>query len=249
MKKLNYEFIGKALWFPVEKVLVIADLHIGYEEVLNRMGIFVPRNQFDEIISDLDKIFAKIGKAKEVIICGDLKHNFGSILEQEWGETLKLIDYLGERCGKIVLVKGNHDKILEPIARRRGILFVESYIKEVGGKKTAFIHGSFLLGKETKPCELKDVKRIVMGHKHPAVMISDKYKQEKYKCFLVGKWKGNEVIILPSFFPLIEGSSSEDSDSENFLFIPDRELEKFDVYAIGEEVYKFGKLRDIKRLD
>jgi len=237
MKK--YEFLDKALWFPVEKVLVISDLHIGYENSLNSAGVFLPRFQFEQILGDLKRIFARTGKVKGVVINGDLKHEFGRISEQEWSETLKVLKFLKENSEKVVLVKGNHDKSLEPIARRMKIEVEDFYVKG----NTCFSHGERLIPE----CFDKKIGRIVLGHRHPAVSISDKHKKERYKCFLVGKYKKKEVVILPSFFPLIEGSDIVNSDS-NLLFIPEEKLRNFEVYVVGDklEVLKFGKLKDLE---
>ena len=40
------EIIDKALWLEKEKVLVLADLHIGFEAYFNELGILVPRTLF-----------------------------------------------------------------------------------------------------------------------------------------------------------------------------------------------------------
>jgi len=237
MKK--YEFLDKALWFPVEKVLVISDLHVGYEESLNYSGVFLPRFQINQIMGDLKRIFEKTGKVKEIVINGDLKHEFGKISEQEWKETLEVLDFLKGNSEKVVLVRGNHDKILEPIARRNKIEIVDFYVKG----NICFAHGERLIPEFFD----RKIERIVLGHRHPAVSISDKYKKERYKCFLVGRYKKKEVIILPSFFPLIEGSDIVDSDSD-LLFIPEEKLGNFEVYVVGDrlEALKFGNLRDLE---
>ncbi|MBU3912609.1 MAG: metallophosphoesterase [Nanoarchaeota archaeon] len=233
VEKIDYEMIGKALWFPAEKILVIADLHIGYEDMLSSVGVFIPKHQFQQTLDELARVVDRIGKVKEIVICGDLKHEFGKISNQEWKETLKILDFLQER-GKVVLVRGNHDSILEPIARRRGLKIVESYVV----KGILFAHGD-------KKVNISDkkIKMIVLGHKHPAITVSDNYKSEKYKCFLVGKWQGKLVVILPSFFPLVEGSDVSLEDT-NLGF--ELNLKEFDVYVpvSGEEnVLKFGKLK------
>ncbi len=233
----NYEFIGKSLWFPAEKTLVIADLHVGYEEAMNKAGIFFPRFQFSQIVSDLEKIFKKTGKLREIIVNGDLKHEFGEISEQEWQETRKIIDLLKRNSKKIVLVKGNHDKILAPIAGRREIDVKDFYIQN----EVCFLHGDKLFPE----CLNNEIKTLVLGHRHPAVVVSDKYKKERYKCFLAGKWRGKIVIILPSFFPLVEGTDIVNIEENNLLFIPESELRNFDVYAVGDEVYRFGKLKSV----
>ena len=61
MTKINY--IGKTLLIETEKkkILVIGDLHLGYEEALNKTGVFVSRKLFDEVIEEFDKIFEFIG--------------------------------------------------------------------------------------------------------------------------------------------------------------------------------------------
>lgn len=228
---MRYKFIGKSLFFSKEKILAIADLHIGYEEAMNKAGIFFPRVQFKEIMKDLEKIFKETGNVKEIVVVGDLKHEFGKISDQEWSETLKVLDFLKEKSEKVILIRGNHDKILGPIAEKREIEIKDYYVRE----GICFVHGDKIFAE----CLDKRVKIIVMGHRHPAVMLSDKYKKEKYKCFLVGNWKKKEVIILPSFFPIIEGTDIINMEENNLLFIPENELRKFRVYVIGDRVYNF----------
>src|SRR3989338_2222743 len=153
------EIVGKDLWLKKQSVLVISDLHIGFENMLNERGQ---------------------KKVKEVVILGDLKHDFGGISRQEWKETLALLDFLKEKCKKIVLIRGNHDMILEPIARQKNVELRNFYIS----KDVCFMHGHRMFIE----CPGKGIKTIVLGHRHPAVVLRDKIKSESYKCFLAGKW-------------------------------------------------------------
>ncbi len=124
----NIELIDLAIY--TNKTLIFADFHIGYEEALNKQGLLVPRFQFDEIMKRIANIFSKL-KNKEVeriIVNGDLKHEFGTISNQEWRHTLKLLDYFSKHCKEIILVKGNHDIILGPIAKKRNIRVVDYYL-------------------------------------------------------------------------------------------------------------------------
>ena len=252
--KQKYKLISKSIFFEKEKILAIADLHIGHEEAMNKAGVLLPRIQFKETMEDLKKIFfeisklqnfedhqeskkqriPEIGKVNEIIICGDLKHEFSTISEQEWRETYKLIEYLKKYCNKIILVRGNHDKILGRMSEK--IEIVDYYL--LGD--IVFLHGNRLFPEILD----KNIKMLVMGHRHPAVTISDKYKKEKFKCFLVGKWKRKEIIILPSFFPLIEGSDLIE-EGGNLLFIKEKDLRNFCVFVVGDRVYDFGKMRNI----
>ena len=83
------EIVDLGLFFSKEKVLVISDIHVGYEEYLNKLGVLVPRFQFQELVKKLENIFKKTGKLEKIIVNGDLKHEFGTISEQEWRETLQ----------------------------------------------------------------------------------------------------------------------------------------------------------------
>ncbi|MFH1307230.1 MAG: metallophosphoesterase [archaeon] len=244
---MRYEFIGKALLIN-DRILAIADIHLGYEENLTEKGVLLPRGEhLKETIKDLGEIFSGLKKRgiklDKIVIVGDLKHQFGKISGQEWSETLELISFLEKNCKKVILVKGNHDNILGPIAYKKKLKIEDFYVEE----EVAFLHGH----KEYKEIEDKKIKLVVCGHFHPAIMISDKYKKETYKCFLEGGWIGKKVVILPSFIHFVMGKEMLFMDlvrgfsSEFSLKL---KLENFNVQIIGDKVYDFGKLKDLRRL-
>ena len=73
-----------------------------------------------------------------------------------------------------------------------------------------------------------------------------KIKSEKFKCFLVGKYKRKQVIILPSFLPNVEGTAVNLYLNNGRCFIPKKTLEKFNVYIIGKErILDFGVLKNL----
>lgn len=234
---MNYKLLNKSVFLLLAKILVIADVHIGYEDALMQAGIMMPRSQFKETMNDLKKVFDGI-KAEEIIILGDLKHEFGTISGQEWREVREFLKYLKEKA-RVILIKGNHDKILEPISQQENIEVKDFYIKD----EVAFIHGD----KKFKEVEDKEIKLIMMGHFHPAITIQEGAKKETYKCFLVGNWKGKEIIILPSFFPLVEGYDVTIEDT-NLAY--DFNLKNFQVFIpVENSVLEFGKVRDVGRLN
>lgn len=234
------EYIGKCLLINSKgkKILVVGDLHLGYEEHMNMTGVFVSRQMFEEMIEYFDKVFAKTGDVDEVVLLGDVKHKFGSIMKQEWSDVLGLFDYFNDKCKRIVVVKGNHDAILEPIVRQRDNVTLKDYYL-VG--EYCFMHGD----KDFSEIYSKEIKTWVIGHGHPAVKISDGVKIEKFKCFLVGSWKKKKVIAVPSFLEVTEGSDPREND---LSFAWDFNLEKFDVKVVsgdGLEVLDFGRLSDL----
>ena len=89
----NLEIIDLALYLKKEKALIISDMHIGYEESLNKQGILIPKFQFKETLERLTKIFSKVNP-KIIILNGDFKHEFGTISDSEWKDTLKILDFL-----------------------------------------------------------------------------------------------------------------------------------------------------------
>jgi len=171
---------------------------------------------------------------KEVVLLGDVKHMFGEIPWQEWRSVLALFDYLGKRCNKIIIVKGNHDVLLEPIVEKNENVVLKDYYK-IGD--ICFFHGN----KDYKKIHDDNIKIWIMGHAHPAIKISDGVKIEKYKCFLVGKYRGKKVIIVPSFLLYNEGQDLRESVMKLKW---DFKLKKFNVKVSGEnlEVLDFGKL-------
>jgi len=218
------------------KVLVIADLHIGYEEALNKQGVFIPRSQFKETEAKLDEIFRQIGKVETIVINGDLKHEFSVISEQEWNETLKIFDILQRHCKKIILIKGNHDAVLGPIAKKRGLEIKDYYCIE----DICILHGDKII----QNLDIIKLKVLIIGHEHPAISLREGIKQEAYKCFLFGVFKKQKLIVMPSFLPIIEGS---DIKREEILSpYLKQNLDNFEVFILGDKVYRFGRLKNIE---
>jgi len=235
------EFIGKCLLVGVggKKILAVGDLHFGFEEFLNRAGVFVLRKMFEEAISYFDRVFEKIGRVEEIVLLGDVKHNFGKIMGQEWGDIFGLLDYLERWCDKVVVIQGNHDKILKPIVKdRKNVELKDFYC--VG--EFCFLHGD----RDFVECWDKEIKSWVVGHGHPAVKIKERHgaKVEKYKCFLVGKFKGKNVVVMPSFF---EGNLGSDVRENELGLTWDLKLGNFQVQVVGEDlgVLDFGKLKEL----
>ncbi len=225
----DFEIIDLALRYKDN--LVISDLHIGIEESLNKKGILIPRFQFKEIMNKLEKIFEKIN-VKKIIINGDFKHEFGEISEQEWRNCLKIIDYLLDK-GDVVIVKGNHDVLLKPIINKRNVKIVDYFIID----DVAFLHGNKII-KNIK------AKTLVIGDVHSAITLKKGIRKEKYKCFLIGKWKNKKIIVVPAFSSLSEGIDVSNLDKDNPYL---EDIKNFEVYIVEDKVYNFGLLKNINQ--
>jgi len=253
---MGIKYIGKCLLISEngEKIVVIGDLHLGYEEALNKSGVYVTREMYNEMLGELDEIFngiknnGKLSKVNKVdvkdnngkvvdkiILLGDVKHTFSGNLRQERNDVLRFIEYLKEKCDELVILRGNHDNYLINIARKGEIEVVNYFI----WNEYCFIHGD----KEYEEINDKKIKYWIMGHAHPAITLEEGNKRERYKCFIVGKYDGKTLIIVPSFFSLVVGSDVR--EGLNLFF--DFNVDKFDVKIVnGLDVLDFGKVEKIK---
>ena len=231
----GFRTIGCALLF--RKTLVLSDLHLGYEKALGAGTGFISRFQFDELIRELDWVFRVAGKLDAIVLNGDIKHEFGTIEEREWRYVLRFLDYLQKHAKRIILIKGNHDTLLKPIAEKR------SYPLEpfVLLHDVLITHGDEITNEFKKAA--KKAKTIVIGHEHPAVTLRKGSRSETFKCFLAGKWKRNKMIVLPSANPLTQGTDILSSGRLSpFL----GSLSSFRAFLVGEEgVYDFGKVSNL----
>ena len=230
------EIIDLCLYLKKQNILILADTHIGYEEALNKRGVLIPRFQFKEIIERLENVLKKTGKLNKIIINGDIKHEFGTISEQEWRHTLRLLDFLTKYCKEIILIKGNHDTILGPIAKKRNVKVIEDYkIKDI-----LIIHGHKIPSKE----KLKGIKKIIIGHEHPAISIHEGPRTELFKCFLKGKFKRKSLIVQPSFNLVTEGTDI----LKGGLLSPflQQDLGDFEAFVVADKIYGFGKIKKLR---
>jgi len=69
----NIEIRDLGLYLVKEKTLILSDLHIGYEDSLNRKGILIPKVFFKEF---LERLKLMLKDVDTVIINGDFHHEF-----------------------------------------------------------------------------------------------------------------------------------------------------------------------------
>jgi uncharacterized protein len=241
MKK-EYILINKTLFFPEKKILVIGDLHLGYDRMLKEQGIEIPFNQLEESKKEVKNIIKEIKnkdfELNKIILLGDVKHAFG-FQKEEFFDVRDFLIFLEGFVKKenLIIIKGNHERF-----SLNNWDFKDFHLEG----DIAFTHGD----KSFPEIFNKKIKTIVMGHIHPAVILKDSQgiKKEKYKCFLIGEFNEKQIIVVPSFFPLIPGTEmiNEYADKSDWAFIPKKNLLNFETYVIGKnKVYEFGKLKNI----
>jgi uncharacterized protein len=234
------KIVDLALYFEQSDTLSIADLQLGYEEMLNTQGILVPRFNFSSIKKRLEKIL-KQTTPHTIVLNGDLKQEFGRVSRQEWSEVLGLFELLKQHTKEIIVVKGNHDVFLGPITKWEHLDLVDQHYLEK--EQVLFIHGHEI----PDSTEYKNAPTIVIGHEHPAVKIREGAKTETFKCFLKGQYSNKTLIVQPSFTDTHIGTNVLDG---RFLspFL-EQGLPGFEAWIVEDQPYYFGKIKELAGLE
>lgn len=99
----------RALYWPQQQMLLLADLHLGKGDVFRRHGIAVPRGGTGQDLLRLDALLAQTG-ARRLMLLGDVVH--GPIHAAHWLEQWQ---YWRQRHRALCVqaVRGNHDRALD----------------------------------------------------------------------------------------------------------------------------------------
>jgi putative SbcD/Mre11-related phosphoesterase len=220
-----------AAYFEDISTIAVSDIHLGYEDVLAKNGIFLPRVQSRIIYETIDKLIERYAPEK-VLINGDLKHEFSRNTPQEWKDAFDLLRRIGERA-KPIVVKGNHDNYIANIASKLGIKVVDSYEE---GKYT-FQHGH-------RDFKWKGIA--VIGNEHPAVGLRDSVESVvKLPCFLYFKKKG--LIVLPAL-SIYAGGSDLLKNEISSPTLKKMRLKEGRVYGLWEAygIIDLGEIRNLQ---
>ncbi len=146
-----------------ERVLVVADLHIGWEVALAEQGIHVP-SQTPKLRDKLLKL-VDLYKPTSLLFVGDVKHTIATVGLQEWRDIPELFEALIDRVKDIKIVLGNHDGNLEPLLPPSVRIYPSTGLALCG---VGFFHGNAWPTPELLQC-----RSLVIGHVHPTVMFRD----------------------------------------------------------------------------
>jgi uncharacterized protein len=230
----EYQFIDLGL--KIRKTLVIADLHLGFEESLNKSGVMIPRFQMKDIIGRLEPMI-QAAQPETIVINGDFKHEFGKISETEWRDSFKLIDFL-KKHGNLIFIRGNHDRNLPIVLKKRNIKVMEDHI----------VDGFFITHGDIIKEIPKDCHTIVIGHEHPAVSIREGNRIERFKCFIETRYDNKKLIVLPSIKPSVQGHDLI-IDNPISPYLTDT-IQDAQVFVVAEQgkILHFGTIDIIKKL-
>ncbi len=224
--------------------LVISDSHFGYEGIIAKSGIYVPKVNLKKIQKIISFAF-KNRNIKTIIVNGDIKNEFSSVDNEELNELIDFVKAINEKHIKLILIKGNHDNFVD---KYKKMLNIEIYSQQLNINQYFFFHG------EEIPKNInKNVQILIMGHEHPAISIITKIgRKEKLKCFLFGAYKHRKLLVLPSINYFMSGFDIN-FESKHHLLSPllrKLNINEFKVIVIGYgETIDFGKLSNLRKLN
>ena len=166
----------KAVWWDAQKMLVIADLHLGKSMHFRKAGIPMPLISQHKDFTALEKLLQTNG-LEQVVFLGDLFH---SAYNSDWEILGEIVNR--HRHLRWILVQGNHDILQESHYRRFGFEVFD-----------CIRCGPFILSHEEQ--QNPDGYNI-FGHIHPGVKLEGKGRQSlRLPCFFFTEnW-----AVLPSF--------------------------------------------------
>jgi len=218
-------------------LLVMADLHLGFEESLRKEGFFLPAGT-SRRASDSAREATIASGARRVVLLGDIKHEFGYPNPSEWVEVKALLHWFVRRGVEVEVVRGNHDNYVVAILRKFGISLSERTVTHGGN---TFTHGHLQLDES----EIGSV--LFLGHEHPSVALEDERGfVHRFKCFLHGRCGGREVFVLPSAMELATGTVVNRLERKELLspILRSCGVEDFKPYLLepGKELRSFPSI-------
>lgn len=169
----------KAVYWPREQMLIVADIHFGKAASFRAQGVPVPRGTTTQNLDALDDLL-RAHAVRQIVFLGDFLHARAA----HASATLKAMLAWRARhpALTLTLVRGNHDRHAGDPSKALDIALVD--------EPYALAPFSF--------CHHPDIGApgyALAGHIHPTYLLSTRFDSLRLPCFVVGA----ERMILPSF--------------------------------------------------
>lgn len=168
----------RALYWPREKTVIVADVHLGKGSVFRRSGIAVPTGS---TLHDLQRLSALIERhaARRLLVLGDLFH--ARLDESEHWHAQFEAFRLRHAALRLDVVQGNHDE-------RAGVP-PQWRLNWLGAPQ---VEAPFALMHEATTSSLGHA---LGGHVHPVIKLQTRRERLRLPVF----WLRESLTVLPSF--------------------------------------------------
>lgn len=207
-----------ALYWPAQRLLVVADIHFGKAASFRALGVPVPAGTTTQNLAQLDVMLAAHA-VDHVLFLGDFLHARAA----HASATMSAIRRwrLRHPALRLTLVRGNHDdRAGDPPSDLAIDIVDEPHIMA----PFAFCHHP----------QHSVLGHVVAGHVHPVYRLSTASDSARLPCFVVGE----RCSLLPSFGAFTGGHAVAHSAGERlFVVAEDR------VFAVPTPVPRRTKFR------
>jgi len=211
---------GGFLWLTSSRALLVADAHLGYEDV---MGGALPLWSTAEAVAAILVAVERVA-ADEVIFLGDVIHG-ASMSEGAARAVIEALDALRARV-RLTLVAGNHE------GRTRGARILGETVESCERDGWLLLHGD-----KAGPIG----SRAIIGHLHPSLHLGG---GAHAPAFLASA----NVIVVPARTPYSSGLDVLSDDC--IAALAPWNVRRRDFYVVAstsERVYPFGSLSVLRR--
>jgi DNA ligase-associated metallophosphoesterase len=194
----------KAVYWPAQQALLVADVHFGKAAAYRSLGQPVPQGTTQQNIAVLDALLNAL-PCRHLIFLGDFLHGPGSHATA----TLQALALWRARHDlPMTLIRGNHDKRAgDPPATLN-----------IGVVPEPMLLGPFALQHEPNPYP---GRHVLAGHVHPVFRLNGRGRQRlRLACFRIGE----TVSLLPAFGAFTGGYQVERDDNCRIFIIGDNEI-------------------------
>lgn len=189
----------KAIYWPGQQALLIADIHFGKAAAYRQLGQPVPHGTTQANLQRLDSLLARY-RCSQLIFLGDFLH----APESQTPATLDQLHHWRATHPDlaITLIRGNHDRRAgDPPATLNMTIVPEPLLL-----------GPFALQHEPVP---HPTHHVLAGHLHPAFRLRGRGRQSlRLPCFCIGA----QLSLLPAFGSFT-GMMEVDADPGRRLFV------------------------------
>jgi metallophosphoesterase superfamily enzyme len=164
-----------------KKVLVLTDLHIGWEWDARflQAGLYIP-SQTPKLQEKLMKLIEE-HHPDTLLLLGDVKQAITQMSIEDWRVIPEFFENIQSHVGEIIVVLGNHDGELEPLTPPT-VTIVPSHGLTIGkNPQIGLLHGHAWPSPEVLSSDI-----LIMGHLHPVVWFRDK----------LGIWTVRQVWVV-----------------------------------------------------
>jgi hypothetical protein len=207
-------------WLPQARTLVVADAHLGYEEVV---GGALPLWSTAESAVTLRHIAMRMG-AREIAFVGDVVH--GSSMSEGAARTIGALLGTLREVALVTLIAGNHE------GRTRAGAVLGATVEAAERDGWLLVHGD-------RP--LPPGRRAIVGHLHPSLRLE---AGASAPAFLASE----RLIVVPALTPYSPGLDVLSRDCADALRVWDlRPRDVQVVVSAGERLFPFGSLAALGR--